>query len=509
MSYPNSSWLIAEEYSIESLMKFPPSDSKMNMYTGKNLPLPAPLEFQLNSLISSTILPNNISAKGSLNKSTEEYQKDLRKELKRALSYEQRLQHKNIRVMKLSGELATRHEKSRKAMTRVPTKDASHSKSTSSIKENISALQDLETRFSRTSEFAHNTLLKLLRHTNQNNATRKIIQEHSLLNQYLSSASEAKTLTNNQAPGTDASQPFNKLQCENEFEPEDFQSIMESNIAIYREGITRKHSQNSVINDCHSQTLHSEGNGNAPTTLTEHFLVRKASLKTLTNPKSPATVFETNLNSLHKKLRINPHPLAIYNDSHQIDLLSSSDYIQGKFTTSRGMQLKNLQYVDQEVLTPSDSTSEELYLKLLQLSEGPIPRTLLDPMAKEENDEARGSRSLFTLKHASSKSALRSKSGRGEENPFSFLPVQKHSPLHHTHRPTQSILKKTRSRYQGGTDLRGSRTEEICEEAAKSQEGPVDLSISPVLANGCFITRSEGSAPILSAITDNAPTQEN
>lgn len=485
-------------------MKAHSSDSKQKFHAGRILPLPPPLEFQLSSLISST----NISAKGSLNKSTEEYQKDLRKELKKALSHEQKLQHKNIRIMKLSGELGIRLEKSKKIFSRVQGKSTNHTKRKSAIKYNDSALNELEIRFSRTSELAHNSLLRLSKYSKRTRETNEIIQERApLMNIYITSTSEAQTLTEIPVtPEAISTSATNNQKREDEFDPDEYQSIMETNIAIYREGIIKKHKQNNENDDFTSQGVHSPrvGLGNF-----KRLLGRKPSLKTFANPKSPATVFETNLNSLHKKLRINPHPLAIYNESNHLDSVCESDNLKEELKPCEYTKPNTLQYVDQEVLTPSDSTSEALYIRLLLISEGPTNKKSSNSPVRVQ-DVKRGCHRQSSWKNTDlSSSTMRSKLAKRERSHFEFLPVQKHLPLHHTHRPTQSILKKTESRHQVSKELKDLKDDHICERVVLSSQTSKELSISPVLAIGSFVSRSQRSAPLLSAISQNELAPDN
>lgn len=414
------------------------SDARIQSPLEGNFILPPVADFELKTIISTTALPSSISAKQALARAKEGYLKDLRSELKRALSYEQRLQHKNMHVMKLSAEVAKTLLRAGKAISKNNARSKTSNQSKKYATNDFSALQELGVLLSKVSEQAHGVLTRL----NTLSHSRAKAQEFTrgktpLLNQYFSSAQKLNSVKKDEE-FTSVTETGHlseaQLKSEEDFQHEDYQFIMESNISRYRETITRRKSQ-SLMNKAVSSSEAEEHSEDSKTIASDPSLTKKSSLRNFSNSKSSTTVHETTLNSLHKKFRINPHPFAIYNDTLSMNLTGGIE----SFREEPHSICDESPYLDTGTNKDLSSwcATETLYLKLLLIAGSSSIRSIGSEIATSEVDSTKNAkekdRDYKMVEQSSSKDS---------QSLFSLLPVQKHSPLHHTHRPSQSILKK-------------------------------------------------------------------
>lgn len=478
--------------------------------------LPSVADFELNSVLAKVVQTELNCVKASLIESKNKYQKDIRGELKHSLLSEQKIQHKNINVSKLASCLADRLSKSRKVSTKLNEKCFYKSGSKSSSTSKTADLKSLLVKATSASHRARGILKRCSDLSEKYEVSTEPIHGKLPLVVKLVKNSRSKSMS----PTKSGSSGEHDTECNTktslqkyfeEFEPEDYQSILETNIARYRENINLKSSYRGILNDV------TPGESKCPPTIdsesAQFFLSKRPSLSTFASSKSTATVFESNLNSVHKKLRINPHPLAIYNNLRQLDQVGEEGNANEALSMSRKEKFNNSSELKSSQRGPISGASEILYLKLLLLTEnassssssgpdniGPkntkVPLQAHNVTAEEDNaeeDEDEDAEAPNQLSRGFTKTT---------DHLFSFHPVQKHTPLHHTHRPTQSILKKNSSlRNKIESSIQQSDQLGIDELfPIKRTCSSYDSSLSDFSATGYFVPRTESSAPILTSL---------
>lgn len=419
------------------------SDAKFQANSKEILPLPNITEFELQTLLSKVVCLDMANTKASFIEAKNNYQSDLKLELRRSLSFEQKLQHRNIEVMKLSNELRNRLLKSRKTIQRLESKLVEKRNSSSTIGEQGHPLKQLYTQVTSTSTKALSVVYRLrnvsqrlaIPRTSISNQTlllSRLLDTNSTSNESLMQLTESlKVMCEDENTTTE-----DRSSCHEDFEQENYQSIVETNIALYRKRIRCKHRESLYKEDEKSlagasiEAVDLTPSGKGKPTL--------VSLKRFTSTKSRATVHETNLNSLHKKLRINPLPIAIYNNP--IEVLESE---AERLTLSGGTLICKEKFVEScqysaKPISLSCSASEVLHLKsLLFTKNGAVPTS----ENGEDNSDEEVLRSRPKYEDAEVP-RCQVNTAEPDQDFCPFHPFQKHMPLHHTHRPSQSILKK-------------------------------------------------------------------
>lgn len=461
--------------------------------------LPSVSDFQLDKILSEIVSPDINNLKDSVLLARDNYQRDLRHELKKYLCLEQQLQHKNIKVLRMSQAFLDKLSKLKKEAHKSK-KSATKMKSGRQGREESFDLKVVQNNLSLNSKRARNLLTRLIQLNAKVTGSTQINAEITPLIYRLGRSHQDNSgKSSNVSPSDNLKASRNPLSNDTsstDYEAGDFNQIIESNIYLYRQRIMAK--QKEKEDKCQESFLEGFDDDQSQTQKVKG----KPSLHNFATAKSSATVFETNLNSLHKKLRINPHPLAIYNSVMSGSALDETEVFGDVSGVSR-----NEKFVDSSKAGKFTSgPSETLYLKILQISE-----------ANQLQNSSGSDGSMSDEEQSRSSSSNQSAVPRGssaasdKQNFFSFHPVQKHTPLHHTHRPSQSILKKKCIPMTKPKVLApGSSTSQDDTTLSKLNQSKGDFPVSAVSVRGHFISTTESITPILQAMrSPDAPTDNS
>lgn len=503
------------------------TDAKFHLNFSATPALPSLAEFELNNILTKVVQTELNCVKSSLFDSKNKYQKDIRGELRHSLLSEQKIQHKNIHVLKLATGLADRLSKSRKQATKLNEKNFNKKINEGSATSKTTDLKILLVKAASASHRARNILKRCAKLSEDYDISSTPIRgKIPFINEYLNNLisknypdSSLRVGSSANENGTFRNDSTDSLESQEEFEPQEYQSILETNIARYRENINQKNGHRDLLDQstANSNRSHTRLDARA----SEMMVSKRPSLSTFSNVKSTATVFETNLNYVHKKLRINPHPLAIYNDLRLSANCGAEDKAFGGVNVSRKEMFNTSSEPKNGSGGPLCGASEILYLKLLLLTEDSIgssssglengtyedydrkAKSLLHSYERvEENEEEEEEGEDEEDSNQSLQKNLTKKLRKSRDHLFSFHPVQKHTPLHHTHRPTQSILKKNSNlRIKPELPIQRpgqSGIEELFQ--IKTNSSTYDSSLSDFSATGYFVPRRESSAPILTSL---------
>lgn len=482
------------------------ADAKFQLKLSSTPALPSVADFELNNILTKVVQTELNCVKASLIDSKNQYQKDIRGELRHSLLSEQKIQHKNIDVLKLASSLADRLSKSRKRSAKSNDKCFDKSASKGSGTSKVADMKVILVKAASASHRARNILKRCSNLSDKCQiSSAPIDHKIPLIKEFLDNAKSkskpcAKAGSHGDAHDVDGDNSLNSHELSDEFEPEDYQSILETNIARYRENINAKNSHRDILNVANVNDDKSLRTVDSRTS--DFVLSKRPSLSTFSSSKSTATVFETNLNSVHKKLRINPHPLAIYNNPNSSTQLGEEGKAFGELSLSRNEKF-NSSSEPNGPGGPLCGASEILYLKLLLLTENGSSSSGSDNGTTKDNE--RNTRQLQSQSKDEEEEVsnhLSHNLTRNTDHLFSFHPVQKHTPLHHTHRPTQSILKKPSS-----SRIKSKASVQISDQAGieelltvRKTSSNYDSSLSDFSATGYFVPRTESSAPILTSL---------
>lgn len=508
-------------------MPNPKPDTKFRASFNQKFPLPSISLFTLDSIISEVVPQETTRVKTALMSSKSSYQKDLRGELKHHLYLEQKVQHKNIRVLKMCKGLGEKLEKSHRTIKKDKTKEREQSGNSKKANWNSqrSDLNELLKQVNSVSSQAQDIMIRCWNLEKRVKRSRNDIPPLiPLVTKYMEHKTEdAKPKNFREAPlkpenpidsepidieANDVANdvdPRKEIECSSqkstqnqilqenneivEDTSEDFQYILEANIAKYREKIDSKHMNKLLVDEERPKDKLKTSilTDSSRCQVSDRIL----SLDNLKTSKSGATVLETNLNSVHKKLRINPYPLTIYNTTNH------SSY------SSKVKNFRVLPIIGQSNCANSQLVSNScgnnfaldgFNLRVLLLTECSIDSTSSDSSSIDLTND---------IPHDST-----GQQEPGSNNTWvnqeraSLKSIQKHTPLHHTHRPAQSILKKANSQMLKPNRLASQDKVGLYANKLAYNKGNAfeSSSLYPVFAKGHFIAHNKPLEPVLSAI---------